>query len=412
EIFKSKSNDQAVENFAKSFVSQAFKTKSFNKEKSKNYSKDIELLQQLFFFLLWSIAKQLPGYDESFFCDALSKDWASKETLSEILNMLARECCFNSNEKIQFPDFCTLKGIHFEQNESVLRLLHNFARSDINIKEGIINELNFVREQQISILPVWPNINKEDYSQSEAKTEIGRVQQNLEILNKLDSGFSDSEFKQGFMINTEDKKRTFRRPIKCKCFKESELVWKTLHQKGSKIIAYNEDKVFLKCSLKEKFLYLERNVITHVGENSGVYILFDKLYKKEKHLPQKLMLYSFYYAKKYLEEFKNETVAQDLLTILNYFFKKSVSQLGLTAKGNLLWTKIFDKDGDLRIMDSEIGKTNIFNILSETEYLYFKRFMGFLFCSENVTEDYITRNKTRIMVYLIYLSLELSKLDK
>ena len=326
--------------------------------------------------------------------------------------MLGRECCFNSKEKIQFPDFCTLKGIHFEQNESLLRLLYHFSRADISIKEGIISELNFIREQQKAILPVWPNIKKEDYSELEAETEISKVRNNLKILKQIDFGFADSEFRQGFMINSKDKKRTFTRPIKCKCFKESELVWKTLYRKGSKIVAYNEDKVFLKCSLKEKFLYLERNMITHVGENSAVYTLFDKDFKKAKHLPQELMLHSFYYAKKYLEDFENETVAKELLTILNYFFTKAVTKLQLHAKGNLLWTSVFDKDGKLILKNSDIGKTNIFNVLSDTEYLYFKRFMSFLFCSENSTKDYITRNKTKIMVYLIYLSLELSKLDK
>ena len=410
EIFKSQTNDDAVENFAKSFVAQAFTEKSIRNNSSKKYEKDLLLLQQLFFFLLWDIAKRQSTYDEKLFIAALNKKWYSNETLSEILNVIARKSCFNTKQILHLADFRTLQGIHFQQNESILQLLYNFTRPDFSLKSGIVSELNFVREQQKAILPVWPNTKKENYSQAEADGEIQKVKENLKILSRIDFGFSDAEFEQCFMLNSENKKRTFKRPIKCKCFRESEMEWKRLSRKEGKIIAYNNDAVFLEKALGEKYLYLERNIITHYGDSLAIFILFTKDFNKEKHVPQELMLNTFYYAKKYLERFKNIQVSQDLLKILNYFFTKATSKLPLTDENR--WDQVFAANGKLLIKSGDIKKTNLFNILTPTELSYFKRFMGFLYCSENVTRDFITSNKTRIMVYLIYLSLELSKRDK
>ncbi len=414
QIFKAKTNDDAVENFAKIFVSQAFKKKSIQKNKPSNYEEDLRLLQKIFFFFLWDQALLLSSYKENLFTQVLEKQWYSNESLSRIMDQLAMKCCFNSKEKIRLPDFVELKGIHFEQNESILRLLYNFTRPDSAIMEGILSELNFVRAQQIAIIPIWPNTNKKNYSQSEADKEIQKVKANLKILKQKDFGFSDSEFKQAFFIHSQEKKKIFKRPLKCKFIKESELEWKTLERKGSSIIAHNEDRVYLKRALSEKYLYLERNALTHLGKNFALFILFEKDFGKEKYLSYELLLNTLFYAKNYLKHFNNSEIADELIEIVNYFFYKTVSKLEQVknASKEECWNLVFDKEGKLRIPPEDLPKTNIFNIFSDTELEYFKRFLNFLYCSENLTEDFIMRNKSRIRLYLIYLSLEISKFDK
>lgn len=414
QIFKAKTNDDAVENFAKSFVSEAFKKNVIQKNKPSNYEEDQKLLQKIFFFFLWDLASLQSSYNEKLFTNALKTQWYSNECLSNIMNQLAVKSCFNLKGKLKLPDFTGLKGIHFEQNESILRLLYNFTRPDSAIKEGILNELNFLREQQIAIIPIWPNTNKKNYSQSEADKEIQKVKANLKILKQIDFGFSDSEFKQAFFIHSQEKKKILKRPLKCKFIKETELEWKSLERKGSSIIAYNDDRIYLKRALSEKYLYLERNALTHLGKNFALYILFEKDFGKEKYLSYELLLNTLFYAKNYLKHFNNSEIAEELIEIVNYFFNKTVSKLEQlkNASKKASWKLVFDKEGKLRIPSEDLPKTNIFNIFSDTELEYFKRFLNFLYCSENLTEDFILRNKTRIMLYLIYLSLEISKLDK
>ncbi len=411
EIFKSKSADEAVSNFAKSFVSSAFSVKNINKNRSENYDDDLRLLQKLFFFLLWDLSSP---EDEVFFSEALKSCWYSSQTLSELFNKLKDRYSFNSNKNVLLVDFTDFKGVHFEQNESVLRLLYNFTRPDFSIKEGIISQLNFIREQQKAILPICPNTRRDNYSPAQAKAEINQARNNLVSLKNLDSGFTLNDFTQTFLINDEDRRKTFVRPIKCKCFQETELKWKQILFKSGRIYTRKSVRNMIKKSLDTKFLYPERNKITHVGENYAVFQIFTRDYKgSEKEEWKETVLQAFYDARRYLQEFGNQELARSLLNILDFFFEKVCQPLNLTYNTVLeLWVQVFDQNGEVNLTFDKLHQTNINNTLSERELSYLKKFLGFLYCSENLTQDFISQYKKMIQVYLIYLRLELSKMDK
>jgi len=414
EIFKSKNNDDAVFNFAKGFISSAFSNKNLKKMNHQNFYDDLQLLQKLFFFLFREIAKDIPDFDDSIFTNLLTQqDWYSADNLSMIFNKLIQGCNFNNKKQIQFLDFENYKGIHFEQNEGFLRLLYNFTRPASAAKEGIINELNFVREEQKAILPVWPNTRKDNYKQVEADNEIKKVRKNLNTLKNIDFGFRDKGFSQTFLMNDEDRSSTFSRHIWCKCFQETEMTFSSIRRSRGKIFAKREERRLIKSSLTTKYLYPERNKVTHVGENFAVFTLFTKDYKdKDKGLWEELVLQSLWDAKKYLENFYDKKISKSLMQILNYFFEKIVSDLNLKYENiSELWNQVFI-NGNLNIEYNDYKKTNLFNQLNSREVLYFKKFMSFLYCSENTTDDFIIRNKTKIQLYLIYLSLEINKNDQ
>ena len=58
-----------------------------------------------------------------------------------------------------------------------------------------------------------------------------------------------------------------------------------------------------------------------------------------------------------------------------------------------------------------LKKTDVFSLLSEREITHLRRFLSFLFCTGNETQEFIEKNKFPIMIYLIYLTFELTKLD-
>lgn len=411
EIFKSKDADAAVENFARGFISSAFSVRNIEKNKDEKYDDDLSLLQKLFAFLLFDSAEKLGLGRTGDFCTAGAEYW-SAENLSAVMNALAQKLDFNGKTPIELPDFRNFSGKHFGRNESVLRLLYNFTRPEQALKEGIINELNFVREQQRAILPIWPNTRKDNFTPSDASSEIRRVKENLKTLKSIDFGFSDSAFSQTFFINDEEKAKSVTRTIKCRCFSESEMEWESIERKKGRIFARRKERTMIKKSLDSKFLYPERNKITHVGENFAVFTLFTKDYKeRDKYMWEELFLQAFFDARKYLEKGPDKEISKQLIAILDYFFEKTTRPLGLPHRTPAeLYKRVFN-NGEIAIPYSEIKKTNVFSNLTDTEIRYLKHFLGFLYCSENIAEDFILRNKAKIQVYLIYLTLELTKLE-
>ena len=393
-----------------------FKPENIEKCMEDTFQKDMQLLQALFFFLIKDILDDTKN--KRMFQAALSDgSWRLPERQSQILNRISAGMGFNPHDTSPSLDFTTLGGKHFKANESVLRLFYNFMHPSLYAKEGIVNELNFIREQQKNILPIFPNTQKTNYKTSEANQEIRRKKENLEKLRQIDFGFFDQDYKQNFFACDEEFKESFSRPIECMCFQETKLEWDIepfFKRRGRrKIVAKKSERAVNKSALSGKFLYSERNMITHVSENFAIFRLFSKEYgRHEIKYWEELVLESMYDAHRYILGMEAEDAGKKLLAILNHYFEKITDKLSMQEiPVEKRWDELFDEDGECSLDPDDLNKTNIYNILSEDEVTHFKRFMGFMYCSENDDSDFFERNRTRIQIYLIFISLRLSELD-
>ena len=412
-----------------SAVLSIFRPKNIKKTSRKNFKEDMRLLQGVFFFLLRDICKagtffaseERKSKIKELFDSALEeKSWYLPEKQSEILNKISKDLGFLKEDPFTDIDFTKFEGNYFKANEGVLRILANFMppENEVVPREKLINVINFVREHQESILKIFPNRKKSNYTEDAADKEINNVLKNLEILQKLDFGFKDSCFTQIFFSNDEK----FCREITCKFFEESEMEWqKKPSLEGQIIDAKKNDRSTNRSALDHKFLYPERNRITHLGTNIAVYKLFDKYIDSPILYWEKLLLHAFFDSYKYLCELKKDPAhkekAEKLLVILEHYFKKITAPLNINAANNKeLWRKVFNfgNKGYLKFPQEELDKTNIYNndVLDEDERAHLKKFMSFLYCSENEEEDFFEKHAFAIQIYLIYLTLELAKMDK
>ena len=135
-----------------------------------------------------------------------------------------------------------------------------------------------------------------------------------------------------------------------------------------------------------------------------------------------LVFQAFFDSYKYLCELKKDPAQKEntekLIIILNHYFKKITDPLNINAANKEeLWHKVFnfEKETDNLALDpDEISKTNIYNedVLDKDEFDHLKKFMSFLYCSENEEEDFFEKHSFAIQIYLIYLTFELAKMDK
>ncbi len=403
-----------------------FDSDTIKSRSNETFEKDLKLLQALFFFLIKDITADLEKDYSKFFLSALSNgEWKEASKQAEILNAISADMDFNKANLFLSYDFTKLGGVHYKANESILRLFFNFTHPDLYASEGIVNELNFIREQQNNILPVYPNSQKTNYSDAAATDELNLKKKNLETLKELDCGFKDSSYTQSFFISNDEFKQTFSRPVECRCFQESKLEWQfephfnPWKNKGKgKIIAVKSERALNRASLYNKFLYLERNMLTHVGDIVAVYKLFDREYKDyEKRFWEELVLFSMYDARKYISDMPDKEVANKLMKILNYYFKKITSKV-CPKKSSVeeRWANLFKEspeypNGKITLETKQLKKTEIFNLLDADELTHFKRFMGLMYCSENDDNDFFVRNRIRIQLYLIHMTLSLSQMD-
>ena len=158
-------------------------------------------------------------------------------------------------------------------------------------------------------------------------------------------------------------------------------------------------------------------MITHVSENFAVHKLLEKEYSGNQLKKWKeVLLDSLLDVRQYLLKMQDKTAAAKLNKILNHYFIKLTDSLEISELKNLTeeerWSYVFSPKGELKLSQGRLGKMNYYDILDDSEQIHFKRFMGLMYCAENDESDFFERNRLRIQIYLIYLSLSLSKLDK
>ena len=184
------------------------------------------------------------------------------------------------------------------------------------------------------------------------------------------------------------------------------------HQR--RIIANYSERDSIKSALSHKFLYSERNLLTHMSENFAVYKLFTKIYPPdEENYRNELFLHSLFDARQYLLGLEKSDVRDELLKILNHYFSIILSKTKLSSdSAGELWEEVFDKNGNCTLNDADLRETNVSCRLDEYELIHFKKFMNFLYCSESSSHDFFVRNSFRFELYLIYLTFEFAKMDK
>ena len=401
-----------------------FTRKNIEKANPENFRKDMQLLQGLFFFLLRDICVEEPFFKETaglFECALKENSWFSPEKQAEILNRICSHFRFLKENPFPDIDFTKFGNNYFKANESILRILSNFSVNFGNgiQKEKIINVINFVREQQKNILPVFPNTKKSDFTEDDAKTEIKNVLNNLDKLKELDSGFTDPDFTQVFFSEEEQIKKQFSREITCKFFQESEMEWRKgnphFDENSGRIVAKRYDRATNKSALNHKFLYPERNMVTHISENFAVFNLFGKEYDSITYW-ESLILYALFDTRNYLISLaakeNQRATSEKFLKIINYYFQKIVKPLKIAADSDEeRWNRIFDKKGFSHLKDRDLKKTDINSTLEKSQITHLRKFMSVLYCSGNEEEDFIEKHKTAISIYLIHLSFELARMD-
>ena len=422
---------ETIEDIALTSMS-VFRHSHIEKISDENFKQDMRFLQGVFFFFLQDLCSKNNLTDsaetEKLFCDAIKENtWYTAKTQADILNTLSAKLGFLRENPFDEFDFTEFKGNYFEANESILRLISNFATNQEALpKEKLINEMNFVREQQKKVLQIWPNTKRVDYSDSDAEKEIQTALKNLEALKQIDFGFEDKKFTQIFFADDKRLSNSFTRPITCKFFAESEMNWKKgdplkkSNRYGSfKIVARKDDRYTNRSALKNKFLYPERNMVTHVSGNFALYSLFEKEYNEsQESYWERLVLYAFFDSREYLVSLLNEgdesqkANAKNLLKILNHYFRKITDNLKVSAASDEeLWKKFFDESGNIKV--KHLNKTNVYTVFAndEDKIEHLSRFISFLYCTGNEEEDFFEKNSFKIQIYLIYLTFKFARLE-
>lgn len=167
---------------------------------------------------------------------------------------------------------------------SVILLAYNLSRIEPASKDAIVNELNYIREQQKSLLHIdIKDISKKEKDQNkidEIRKYNDDSRMNHEKLRKIDCGFKIETFAQKFYPFTSSsfvKEGTqnpkdffihgFERSIQCKClwetdneyFDDGSLDWVKINSKG----------------LKTRYLYRDRNAYSHHTKFANVKALLE-----------------------------------------------------------------------------------------------------------------------------------------
>ena len=163
----------------------------------KQYVNNNELLNMLLFFCVWENVSYCMKDNADFngdikavhktqvltipFFNACSLNtWREKETIEEIFNNIAEVFCFK-NPTHTFDNF----KINTEKsNVSLLMLLYNLSRTEVEAQSAMKDQINYLREIQRKKLPL------ERY-----KSNLDDAKKNQEKIRLIDKGFKLNNFK-------------------------------------------------------------------------------------------------------------------------------------------------------------------------------------------------------------------------
>ena len=396
-----------------------FSSSVVDKVCNDEFNQNKKQFQEMFFYLIKDLCLLSKKKDLIKLCAACEKNgsWEKVSTQTKIMNNLYNSCV---DSKIKSPftedllNFSAFKKGVFSEIEHIKYLLYYFS-GDIS-KEDIISELNFVREQQRQILPCMIDTRKTNFSAALADEEILIKSKNMKFLKNIDFGFKVHNVKQIILEDNENYRMEFSRNVECKVFRETDFLWQIkpyFDITKNKIIAQKSERDSNKNAFYKKYLYQERNVFTHSGEIYAIRALFKNSYQNIEEWLENV-LSSLYDAREFLRKNSFQKVSDMLLNLLDYYFLKIVSNTGLDTKNKSadeVWKTVFNEKGKIELTLDQIKKTNIFDVLNKTEIQGLEKLMKFLFCTSYEQDDFIEKNKIQIVLYLIYVSMSLSKID-
>lgn len=398
-----------------------FNPAAIKKFSTKAVNENTRALQQVFYLFIKQLTEISENSSVMDLCIQSEKDgsWETPEKQCEILNALfdgRRQFKKKSPFTKELVDLGTVYAKNYFDFEYVLRLFNNFG-NEIT-KEKIINEMNYIREQQKEKIPCVINVKKTNYSSSEAKKEIGEKMANARKLKNLDSGFTVENYSQSILEEDSKNQMHFSRKLQCKFFKESDVEWngKPYYNSGrGKIVVLKDERIANKKALTNKYLYQERNIFTHCGSNNAIYGLFEKEYhgNDEKYW-EELLLCSLYDCYVFLKKNHYQSTSDPLLNMLEEIFKKIIGKVSTEKAGyqkSNPWEMIFNSEGQCQLKKNQLEKTRIYNVLDEDEIVKLKNLLTFLYCGSHEDEDFIQQNKLTIVLYSIYMTLSLAEIS-
>ena len=395
----------------------------YDVEDSRPFSnKRMKLLQTMFLGALWkllctqSYIKSSENSEQQKckeLVDTLFRYFSPNSSAAEytagILNRLIELCCIKTKMLFNTVDFTSLnKSSHFMSNEALLHLYYTITHFLAEKKYCLLEQLDFTAEMQHRILPIPQKNNKKGNKKREIDSEEmkneKRLADNLIFLKQLDCGFSFPYVCQKAVLfggafggegNIIRPDFTFRLWF--------DSVYENYNPSTHKEYT-NEQKYrnLNKSCIENHFFYsADRNMETHFSIHHAV----EAVLKEPKRI-----LYALYDIKQYLERIKEQqppdSIAVPFLqkklehifsTICLVFFPES------SDKG---WDSVFDSYGI--ILKNNTITFDLLKDFGKDFYTAVKEFLEIMFTGQS---DWMEKLDFELLIYLIYITLHLSKLD-
>lgn len=342
--------------------------------------------------------------------------------LIKILNRFSKQFGFNKEKSFENISFINQKDSAFDINEVAVNILYMLLHVDS--QDAMYHEINFVREQQLKVLECIPNKYFRYDCQQDADNVINRDEKNMNLLKEIDFGFNFEILERPDCFKIPGFKYGVRRKMTCKLFSEIDKEYskpRSIRTESYKWkINYAETyKITNRNRFLNYYLYLDRNAYTHHSDDFAILddskpkqIFFDALNEVLIFFREKL--------DSNLEE-TEKTIYQHyanwLWSLMFTVLCKFAPEFSFTwEEAGKLFDEIFDseKDGNGKYTISLKKKYNsrasdfsLEQTLSEAERDVLKRILKFAFLCDS---DVISENKVSIMLYLMYMTIKLTKI--
>lgn len=276
-----------------------------DKTEYNQYLRNNEILNMLLFFCAWeNVSYAMKDIDtlhgdireahktqlltQPFFEACAFDKWRDKETITKIFNNTAEILCFTEPSHT----FDNFKINTEESNLSLVMLIYNLSRTEIEAQAAMKEQINYLREIQRRKLPL-----------ERSKANLSEAKINQEKMRKIDKGFRlnnfitqiypfcGTDFKQFF---SEPHLFMLRRDFMCKFACETDTVYESEQET---VTNYRETN---RLGFSTRYLYKDRNMSTHHVRHSSV----DNLMKTSN---WKNLLYAFSDIEKNLLDLMEET---------------------------------------------------------------------------------------------------------
>ena len=282
-----------------------------NDEAEKTFKSDLHLIKLLLFLALqdkFGIHYDYYGVDYESYADDANvrtkfydifqnifqlelRNWTDDDEMTRILNFAAEKMGFQKENPFLIKDF-----ENQDDNSADLILLFNLSRIHRESREHLINLMNYLREYQKTVLPInrlkLYDDDGEKYTADEIENNRKKLKENLKTLSEIDCGFtvknfwqdfypfSSNEFFERLKVNQKTeipyvrgKTNFFMRDLVCKFVSESDREY------CNSYFSIDYEKCNKK-SLTTRYLYKDRNVVTHFGEYDVIASLLKPKYWK------------------------------------------------------------------------------------------------------------------------------------